>query len=266
MGNTKVSLIFFLALLIACTYKRLDNKSCVVTKDGQGNVQSEIHYINDTTIHGIAKYYYKNGKVKDEINYTNGLKNGIHKTYTREGLLESSIEFKNGIQDGNTYWYHENGKLNSKSLWVNGKAFGDAYYYYDIGVLESYRSFDFEEHNRYLIKYDSSGLKIREEGTVLGQLLLDGDFDSVPLNKNVAISISVATPPNTSTKVLLGEINADKIVNTKELPIRNSEATYTITFNEEGKHKLVTAGELKDLKSNILKRDTIYTDITVIKY
>lgn len=243
----------------------MDNKSYVVTRYGDGTILSEINYINDTIMHGIAKYYYKNGKVKDEINYTNGLKNGIHKTYTLEGLLESSIEFKNGIQEGNTYWYHKNGKLKSKSFWINGKTFGDAYYYYDTGVLESYRSFDFEEHNRYLIKYDSSGLKIREEGTALGQLLLNGDFNSIPLNKNIIISISVANPPNTSTRVLLSEIKGEKIVNTKELSVENNEATHTITFNEKGKHTLITVGEIKDLKGNLIKQDTIYTDITVVE-
>jgi antitoxin component YwqK of YwqJK toxin-antitoxin module len=263
MKNINLYFLPLLTILFSCTQKRVDNKSYIITKDGLGNIQSEINYINDTIVNGTAKYYYKNGKLNDEINYVNGLKNGIHKHYSEDGVLESVINFKNGLQDGYAYWYFKNGKVESKSFWLKGKSFGDAYYYYSSGLLESYRSFDFQEHNRYLIKYDSNGLKIKEEGTVLGQLLLDADFNAVPLNKSVTLRISVATPPNTNTKVLLNEMKRDMLMNAKELIIKNSEAVYNLSFNEKGKYKFVTVGQIKDLKGNVVKQDTIYTDINV---
>lgn len=265
MKNMLLLSASLLTMFIGCMQKKGDNNRYVVTKDGQGNIISEINYIRDTVVNGVAKYYYKNGNLKDEINYVNGFKYGIHKHYTPNGLLESEIEFKNDTQDGYAYWYYINGKVESKSFWINGKTFGDAYYYYDTGILESYRSFDYQGHIRYLTKYDSSGLKIKEEGTVLGQLVIDGDFNSVPLTKNVTFRICVANPPNTNTKVVLKQMKDNTMLNIRELPINKNEATYVAAFNVIGKYKLVTVGEMKDLRDNLIKQDTIYTDITVIE-
>jgi hypothetical protein len=260
------NIILFILLeffLIGCTHNRIDKRSYVITKDAYGNVKSEINYINDTLMDGVAKYYYRNKKLKDEIYFTNGLKNGLHKHYTEEGRLESIIGFKEGLQEGYTYWYYPNGKIESKSFWLKGKIFGDAYYYYKTGILESYRSFDFQMHNRYLIKYDSSGLKIKEDGNILGQFLLDGNFDSVRVNKPFVARISVALPPDHTVNVYIGMLIKNKLTDSVSLPIQNNIATYKQTFTEKGRLTLATIGELKDINGNIVKLDTIYSKINV---
>jgi hypothetical protein len=265
MIRSNILLISLGVLLIGCTQSRIDNKSYVITRDAFGNVQSEINYINDTIMDGVAKYYYINKKLKDEIYFTNGLKNGFHKHYTQEGSLVSIIEFREGLQEGYTYWYYPNGNLESKSFWLKGKIFGDAYYYYNTGILESYRSFDFQMNNRYLIKYDSNGLKIREEGNILGQFLLEGKFDSVPVNKPFIARISVAQPPAYNVNVFIGKQEKNRLTDVVSLSVKNNIATYNQTFTEKGMHTLKTIGELKDINGNIVKLDTIYTDIIVIE-
>ena len=250
---------------MSCTHKRVDNRSYVVTKGNSGNIESEINYINDTVMDGIAKYYYKRGVIKEEINYSEGLKDGLHTSYYRNGNIESKLQFKNGMREGNSEWYFPNGRIKEKGIWLNNKAFGNAFFYHENGLLETFNSYDFSEHNRYLIKYDVNGKKIKEEGTVLGQFLLDGNFDAIPLNKPMVAKVSVVVPPSSKVIVFVGELKKSKLIEVDTLPIQNNIAIYKQIFKEAGKHTLVTVGEMKDLKGNIVKQDTIYTEITVIE-
>ncbi len=263
--SINILFVLFLNIFISCTHKRVDNKSYVVTKDGNGNIQSEINYINDTVMDGAAKYYYKNGIIKEEINYSNGLKEGSHTSYYRDGSIESKIQFKKGVREGTSEWHFPNGKIKETSNWINNKAFGNAIFYYENGMPETFCSYDFADHTRYLIKYDSNGKKIKEEGTVLGQFLLDGNFDSIAINKPMVAKVSVAVPPDSKVVVFVGELIKSKLTEVDTLPVQNNIVTYTQTFKEKGKHRLVTVGEIKDLHGNIVKQDSIYTDITVIE-
>lgn len=48
---------------------------------------------------GIAKYYYDNGQIKSEINYSNDEKNGEEVFYNRYGNITNKIVWNNGIRD-----------------------------------------------------------------------------------------------------------------------------------------------------------------------
>lgn len=264
--SINILFVLFLNIVISCTQKKVDNKSYVVTKDGNEIIQSEINYINDTVMDGVAKYYYKNGIIKEEINFSKGLKEGTNTSYYQDGSIESKTQFKKGVRDGIYESYFPNGKIKEKGNWLNNKAFGNAFFYYENGLTETFNCYDFEEHNRYLIKYDSNGKKIKEEGTVLGQFLLDGKFDSILMNKPMVAKVSVAVPPDSKVVVFVGKlIIPNKITEADTLPVLNNIATYTQTFKEKGNHRLVTVGQIKDLQGNLVKQDSIYTDITVIE-
>ncbi|MFN8154893.1 MAG: hypothetical protein U0Y08_11440 [Bacteroidia bacterium] len=268
--------VFFSILfgLTACEQKRIGNNSFVVIEDGEGNLKSEIHYINDTVMHGLAKYYYyPNPKnvLKDEIEYQNGRKEGWNKHYNKDGKLESKTHWKNDLPDGANYWYYEDGKLKEETFWIKGQQYGSGKWFYKNGQLETFAVTDFYGKCLYLLNYDSLGKKINEEGVVFSPKfvtvhtsdttqtpILD---DGVKAKKEITIKITVAQPPQTKTTIRMGELNKKLIV----LPVENSTATYTQTFNETGKHTLVILGEIKDQQGNIKKHDSTTVDLNVIE-
>jgi hypothetical protein len=259
----KLQCLLFLLLSVACGLET-EHKNLVVKKDNEGNVVSEITYLNDTLMHGSAKYYYKNGNVKEEINYDSGLKNGWHIRYFENGRVKSKVPFKKGLREGTSQWYFPNGKVSEEANWLNNKPFGNSIFYYENGSVETFNCFDFQEHNRYLIKYDINKKKIREEGTVLGQLLYETNLDSIPTNTPIILKISVADPPNRDVNVVIGKLVNDELKEIRRLPVENNIVTYKETFLIKGKYTLLTIGEMKDEQGIILKRDSIRTDITVI--
>lgn len=80
------------------------NKIAKEKFDVKGNVTKTEGQIPD----GIAKEYYRNGKLKAEINLKNGLLNGPMKKYSESGYLKSAINYRNGIRHGETKIYWEN--------------------------------------------------------------------------------------------------------------------------------------------------------------
>jgi hypothetical protein len=268
-------LIIFSSSIVTCVHKQVGIDSFVVTKDGDGNLQSEIHYINDTVMHGLAKYYYyPNPKnvLKDEIEFKNGVKEGWHRHYRKDGTLESKIQWKNNLEDGENYWYYENGILEQKTYRICGKQYGDAYYYYPNGKLKLYNCLNFWGENIYALKFDEQANKIKEEGVVFSPefvAVYTSDSTQTPIvdngvkaSKEIVIKTTVAQPPQTKTIIKMGELNKGNMM---ELPIENYTATYKQIFTEAGKHILVIVGEIKDLKNNLIKRDSIAVKLNVIK-
>lgn len=266
-------LIIFTLGYISCKRGRADNKSFVVEKDGNGNLISEINYLNDTIIHGIAKYYYNPTPaniLEEEIEYSHGIMEGLYKHYRKNGTLESKTEFKNNLTDGQNYWYYENGKPRNESFWEKGKQYGDAKWYYNNGQLRSYIALDYFGKCFYSILWDSTGNKTKEEGEVFSKnfvAIYSIDTSQTPIienavmkNKETITRITVAQPPQTKTTIRMGELNKKNMINLK---IKKFTANYVSLFSESGKYNLVTVGEMKDLKGNILKYDSIVTRIVV---
>jgi len=259
--------------LSACFYQRVDKDSFVVTKDGRGTLQSEIPYINDTMIQGLAKYYYyPNPKnvLKDEIEFNNGRKEGWHKHYRKDGALESKIRFKNNLPDGDNYWYYENGQIASESFWIKNRQYGDTKLYYRNGKLKHYYSSDFFDNTMYVIKWDSLGNKIKEEGVVFSpKFVVVYANDSTPIvedgikaGKEVQVKVTVAQPPQTKTIIRMGELNKGNIM---ELPIENYTVNYKKNFVKPGKYTLVIAGEIKDQQGNLVKYDSTTVVLNVFE-
>ncbi len=261
-------------LLNACEHKRIGNDSFVVTKDEKGNLQSEIQYINDTIMDGLAKYYYypnpKNA-LKDEIEFKNGIKEGWYKHYRQDGTIESKTYFKNNIPNGDNYWYYEDGKPKEETFWLKGKQYGVGKWYHKNGKLETFNVTDFYGTAIYVIQYDEQGNKIKEDGVVYSPKFVAvyaSDTTQTPIvddgvkaNKEIAVKITVAQPPETKTTIRMGELNKNMIT----LPIENYTATYTQTFREKGKRTLVIAGEIKDLQGRTIKQDSTAIVLNIIE-
>jgi hypothetical protein len=261
--------LLYLLLIYSCNNSNepFDNGNHFIKKEfySNGKLKTEATYINDSVLDGLYKMYFINGNVESESTYKHGKKEGVTKDYYPSGKLMSTTEFHDGKAEGNGIWYYENGVIESKYLWIKGLSFGDGFYFRKDGTLEQYQLSDFEGNTRFIIKYDEKENPIKFDGQILAQFQLDTDFDSVLIGKKTEAELCIATPPNFIVKVYLNELDVDnKIINTLELPIKNNIARYSKVFKTIGKYKLMSIGEMRSPNNELIRSDTIYTDITVI--
>jgi|TARA_B110000240_G_scaffold174638_1_gene201240 antitoxin component YwqK of YwqJK toxin-antitoxin module len=71
-----------------------------------------------------SKWFYENGQLRDEINYSNGEEDGLKRIYYENGQLQFEVRFKNGKEDGPIKSYHQNGKIWFEGKYVNGEEDG----------------------------------------------------------------------------------------------------------------------------------------------
>jgi hypothetical protein len=254
--------------LIGCDFNRSKNGLDAIQREyyENGNLQSEGIYINDTVKNGWYKTYYETGEIQEEKNYKLGKKEGLQKTYFKNEKLERTVTFKNGIQEGEAVGYYENGKRKLQGFWKNGKGYGNAIYYYPDGKLQHYNCYDLFGEIMYVIKWDSLGNKLKEEGLAISiNRQINYPSDSVPQGKELILYYTAAQPPNYKTIVKIKEVNSKgENLSEQVYPIIENTITYKKTFNQKGKYKIIAVGEVKDTIGNTITLDTVETEITVI--
>jgi antitoxin component YwqK of YwqJK toxin-antitoxin module len=255
-----------LAIVAACTQKEKTN--LVVKRDKKGNIVSEIPYIRDSIKHGLARYYYANGDIRGEIRFVNGKRDSMV-NYRIGGGIESRTYFKNNLNESYVYWYYPNGNLESKSRWIKGIQYGSVYLYDSMGSMIQYNCKDRSEITFYDVRWDKIGNKLLEEGVVFSPIFYLENADSigtVRVNKEAVVQITVANPPETASKLWMGEVISEgKVENFKELQIENNTATYKRTFTKAGKYTLTAVGEIKDKSGKVIKEDRATNVIRVIE-
>ena len=121
-------------------------------------------YQNDT-FNGVHHFYYPNGKVDMEVNYSHGLEHGPYKKYFESGALEITYNFFNGAIEGESIRYYPNGKVMEVVSIVHSEENGPFKEYYDTGVLKTAGNYiyvdDAPAENGELQEYDSTGVLVR---------------------------------------------------------------------------------------------------------
>jgi hypothetical protein len=250
----KIKRIHFITYLI--TLFAIFISGCNTIKEKEGN--------QDGT---IKRVYYQNGKLKSEGVYLNdSIKNGWFKSYYEDGTIKSSATFLNGLQNGKTVFFYKRGKMEQEVFWKNGKSYGNANYYFQNGKLDTYSCYDLFGEIMYVMKWDSLGNKIKEEGLAISiNRQINFPSDSVPLGKELTLNYTAAQPPNHTTFVKIKEINVKgEELSEQTYPIIENTVTYKKTFNHKGKYKIVAIGEVKDSNGNTITLDTVETEITVL--
>ena len=92
-------------------YKTLEYQY-ILNKDNQGN-EVEIR-------HGLSLEFYRNGKIKYEVNFSNGLEDGITRAYFNNGQIFQLANHKAGNLDGKETLYYSNGNLKRELLYKEG--------------------------------------------------------------------------------------------------------------------------------------------------
>ncbi|MBS9778672.1 MAG: hypothetical protein KGV58_00010 [Campylobacteraceae bacterium] len=131
---------------------------------------------NGNAFNGVFKTYYENGKLKQEINIKNGIREGVAGFYYGSGVLKSEKMYKNNLQNGKSKSFFENGKVMGVTKYVNGdgiyqkilnqdgtsrvKTFEDTY---ANGKIYEQEKFDKNGITIYYVRYYVSGIKAVEE-------------------------------------------------------------------------------------------------------
>ena len=241
------ALIITLFLISGCTNKNNKDRYRVIkTYYDNGNVEYEIQMLNDSIPHGQTVGYYPNGKLKLKKNYIKGIASGWRYDYFENGCLEDMIHFDNGFRNGNSFWFYSSGILKEESNWINDSLFGNAIYYFENGKIDTYSCNDYNGDCFYLIKFDTTGNKIREEGELLAQILVNGDYRNFPISRQMSLKIISASPPNYKVIVSIGLIKNGKMENTQYLKVQDNVSYFNYNFTTKGEYTFVTIVRLND--------------------
>jgi antitoxin component YwqK of YwqJK toxin-antitoxin module len=82
---------------------------------------------------GKYQYYYQDGKLSGESNYTENVLIGRSTGYYNNGQLEYDYTYAYGKLEGKWTKYHSNGKVANTGNYSNGSATGVFYHYYESG-------------------------------------------------------------------------------------------------------------------------------------
>lgn len=89
-------------------------------------------FVND----GKSTYWYKNGQLKSQGNYTNGKQMRKASTWFENGQTESEKNYVDGKCEGKSTEWYENGQLKSESDYINGQYDGVIKTYWKNGVVK----------------------------------------------------------------------------------------------------------------------------------
>ncbi|GAB6975741.1 hypothetical protein JCM15124A_06480 [Prevotella falsenii] len=92
-----------------------------------GQLCAEKHYISvnrtddkQTVLTGVARTFYKSGRVESIMQYSNGKAHGRAVSFFANGKVGMKLNYTKGLLDGTSYTYSEYGKLEYTTVWNNG--------------------------------------------------------------------------------------------------------------------------------------------------
>lgn len=100
--------IIIISLLIF-TFELTAQEDSVVNYYNNRNTKSIVH-LRDNFRDGDAKFFWENGKVKEELSYVNGRVEGLVRRYNEDGILQEMFSIENGKREGPTSLFDSTGK------------------------------------------------------------------------------------------------------------------------------------------------------------
>ena len=89
----------------------------------------------DGKLHGKVITYYPNGKITEETDYKNGIKEGEDNYYSPDGVLLKNLFYKDDELQGEALYYDAFGNVIIEGFYKNGKKHGLWKYYKDGKVI-----------------------------------------------------------------------------------------------------------------------------------
>ena len=85
-----------------------------------GRVESKESFDKEMVRNGTSYLYYKNGNLKSEWNFKNGLRDGLQKNFFGDGSLSDETETVQGVQNGFMKIYDREGNLLKEVYFKDG--------------------------------------------------------------------------------------------------------------------------------------------------
>jgi len=85
---------------------------------------------------GLVKEYYRDGSLRSEVVFKNGLPDDTVRLYYKNGNLRRIAYFKDGKQQGQTLSYYENGTLKAEEYYKDSMLDGHCKFYDANGNLQ----------------------------------------------------------------------------------------------------------------------------------
>lgn len=219
----------------------------------------------------IKRDYYRDGSLASEVSYSkDSIKNGPAKSFYRNGQLAEQGNFRNGKRDGPYSTYYKDGILKERGNFLLDDPLGNFYYYYPNGRLRLYNAQDYQGEVFYVLKFDSTGKKIKEDGMIISPTISSPTYKKqYTLGDSMVLEFCIAEPPGYKATVkasqyLIGRDGVRHMAGAfKEVPIIKSLATYRCKFSEPGNYDIVCAAELLDTFSKVKLYDTSHTGFLI---
>lgn len=117
MTMKKIQILIFLSVLLLSSCDKIEK---AISDAAQNNEQKGGKKIKD----GVVKQYRKNGVLKTEVSYKDGIRHGLAKSYYKNGKLRQEINYAKNQKDGTAKTYYQNGKLYQTTPYVNDTIHG----------------------------------------------------------------------------------------------------------------------------------------------
>ena len=125
----KISIIGFLVLNILLFNGCQNNKPSAGSSSKKGK--------NDSTGYNGVYKSYRDGYLYSEVTLEEGKKNGLAKRFYKNGKVNTEVYYKNNIKVDTSRWYYTNGKIYRETPYNKGKIHGIQKKYHKNGVLKA---------------------------------------------------------------------------------------------------------------------------------
>lgn len=108
------------------------------------NIMTTENYVKGK-LEGLRTVFYLSGKIAEEMDYKNNMKNGFYKKYTEKGILLEESSFQNNRYSGLAIFRDSNGNVVSQGQFKNGKKSG-IWQFFEKGKLVKETNMSFPEN------------------------------------------------------------------------------------------------------------------------
>ncbi len=108
----------------------------------------------------IEKYYYKNGKLKYQVEVIDSVFHGESKLYFENGNIKTILHWNNGKKQGIALVYYDNGRLASNKYYEKGKLLGWSWDFFQSGRLMK-KAFYYNDSIRSICEFYSDSIPDR---------------------------------------------------------------------------------------------------------
>jgi antitoxin component YwqK of YwqJK toxin-antitoxin module len=131
-NSITILLITFYTVIGGCQENKNEPQDSTVSKKNKKHVER---------IGEVKLTYHKNGEVKSETEYRNGVREGLMISYDEEGNISSEVLFEKGKMIGEFKAYYPDGSLKMIANYVEGVLDGETLSYYPDGKLEAKQTY-----------------------------------------------------------------------------------------------------------------------------